>query len=119
MDKVYDHKKVEDKIYQEWEEKGYFKPEVNIKAFESSNPDDKFTIVLPPPNANGNLHFGHAMMSLEDIMVRCNRMKGKAALFVPGADHAGFETQFVFEKNLQAQGKSRFDYDRDTLYQMI
>lgn len=119
MDKVYDHKKVEDKLYSQWEGGGYFKPEINKEAFESSDPKTKFTIVLPPPNANGNLHFGHAMMSLEDIMIRYNRMKGRAALFVPGADHAGFETQFVFERKLQEDGKSRFDYDRDTLYQMI
>lgn len=119
MDKVYEHQKVEDKIYEAWEKGGYFKPEINKEAFDSSDHKDKFTIILPPPNANGNLHFGHAMMSVEDVMVRYNRMLGKAALFLPGADHAGFETQFVFEKNLQKDGKSRFDYDRETLYQMI
>lgn len=112
MDKAYDHKKVEDNIYKRWEEGGYFKPEVN--------PDgEPFSIILPPPNANGNLHFGHAMMSIEDVMIRYQRMKGKKALFLPGADHAGFETQFVFEKKLSEKGKSRFDYDRETLYQMI
>jgi len=112
MDKAYDHALVEDTIYKKWEEQGLFKPEVN--------PNGKpFTIILPPPNANGSLHFGHAMMSLEDIMIRYNRMKGAAALWIPGADHAGFETQFVFEKKLLAEGKSRFDYDRETLYKMI
>ena len=112
MDKVYDHTNVEESTYKEWEEKGYFKPEVN--------PTGKpFTIVLPPPNANGSLHFGHAMFTVEDVLIRYDRMKGYAALWLPGTDHAGFETQFVFEKKLQSEGKTRFDYDRDTLYQMI
>ncbi len=112
MDKAYNHKSVEQSIYTSWEKNGYFAPEVN--------PDGKpYTIILPPPNANGSLHFGHAMMVLEDILIRFKRMQGYAALWVPGADHAGFETQFVFEKKLQEQGKSRFDYDRDTLYTMI
>ncbi|MBI2622214.1 valine--tRNA ligase, partial [Candidatus Microgenomates bacterium] len=75
--------------------------------------------LLPPPNANGALHFGHAMYVIEDILIRYHRMKGDSTLWLPGADHAGFETQFVFEKYLASQGKSRFDYDRKTLYQMI
>lgn len=112
MDKVYDHSLIEEGIYTRWEKDGYFKPEIN--------PDGKpYTIVLPPPNANGSLHFGHAMMVLEDILIRYKRMQGYATLWVPGADHAGFETQFVFEKKLAENGKSRFDYDRETLYQMI
>ena len=74
---------------------------------------------LPPPNANAPLHFGHAMFVIEDILIQFQRMQGFKALWLPGADHAGFETQFVFEKKLQAEGKSRFDYDRDTLYKMI
>ena len=112
MDKIYDHKKVEERIYEMWEQGGYFKPEVN--------PDgEPYCIILPPPNANAPLHLGHAMMSIEDILIRYHRMRGKAALFLPGADHAGFETQYVFEKLLQKEGKSRFDYDRKVLYQMI
>lgn len=112
MDKVYNHKTVEEKIYHDWEKKGYFKPEVHVDG-------KPYSIVLPPPNANGSLHFGHALMSVEDVLIRYHRMKGYSALFLPGADHAGFETQFVFEKKLAEQGKSRFDYDREQLYQMI
>ncbi len=112
MDKAYDHKKVEEKIYKEWEEKGYFKPEVNTNG-------KPYCIILPPPNANGDLHFGHAMFTVEDILIRYHRMRGDAALWLPGADHAGFETQFVFEKKLAKEGKSRLDFDRNTLYQMI
>lgn len=112
MEKVYNHKVVEDKIYKQWEENNYFKPEIN--------PDGKpYSIILPPPNANAPLHFGHAMYVIEDILVRFNRMMGKSVLWLPGADHAGFETQFVFEKKLQAEGKSRFDYNRQELYQNI
>jgi len=112
MDKVYDNKKTEAKIYKHWEEKGLFKPEVNPKG-------KPYTIILPPPNANGALHFGHVMFTVEDILIRYHRMKGYAALWLPGSDHAGIETQFVFEKKLQEKGKSRFDYDQETLYKMI
>lgn len=112
MDKVYDHKKVEDKIYKQWEEKGYFMPEINLQG-------KPYTIILPPPNANAPLHFGHAMYVTEDILIRFHRMKGFKALWLPGADHAGFETQFVYEKKLLSEGKSRFDYNREELYQMI
>ncbi len=112
MDKVYDHTKVEDALYREWEEKGYFKPEVNSEG-------EPYSIILPPPNANAPLHFGHAMYVIEDILIRYHRMRGFKTLWEPGADHAGFETQFVFEKKLAEQGKSRFDFDRETLYQMI
>lgn len=112
MDKNYNHQETEERIYRKWESEGLFKPEVN----PSGKP---FTIILPPPNANAPLHFGHAMYVVEDILVRYHRMLGDSSLWLPGADHAGFETQFVFEKALQKEGKSRFDYDRDTLYKMI
>jgi len=112
MDKVYNHKDVERRIYKEWEDAGYFKPEIN--------PEGKpYCIILPPPNANGALHFGHAMFTVEDILIRYHRMRGEAALWLPGTDHAGIETQFVFEKRLKDQGKSRLDFDRETLYKMI
>lgn len=112
MDKIYDHRKVEEPLYKEWEEKGYFRPEVNLNG-------EPYSIILPPPNANAPLHFGHAMYVIEDILVRYHRMRGFKTLWEPGADHAGFETQFVYEKKLAAEGKSRFDYDRETLYKMI
>ncbi|MBI2036033.1 valine--tRNA ligase [Candidatus Microgenomates bacterium] len=112
MDKVYKHQEMEGKIYQTWEESGYFQPQLKKNA-------SLYSIILPPPNANAPLHFGHAMYVIEDILIRYHRMKGSPTLWLPGADHAGFETQFVFEKYLASQGKSRFDYDRKTLYQMI
>jgi len=112
MDSKYQPQLVEEKIYQEWEEKGYFKASVN----KNKKP---FSIILPPPNANGSLHLGHAMFTYEDIMIRFNKMMGKETLWLLGLDHAGTETQFVFEKYLKKQGKSRYDYKRDELYKMI
>jgi len=112
MDKIYNHKKIEEKIYKMWEKNRYFTPERD----KNKKP---FSIILPPPNANAPLHFGHAMYVIEDILIRFHRMKGIPTLWLPGADHAGFETQFVFEKKLEKEGKSRFDFDRETLYEMI
>ncbi|MCL5410631.1 MAG: valine--tRNA ligase [Patescibacteria group bacterium] len=111
--KAYEPEKFEDSIYQDWEKSGYFKPEIN--------PEGKpFTIIMPPPNANGSLHIGHAVfISLEDLMIRHARLLGKKALWLPGADHAGFETQVVFEKKLEKEGKSRFKIEREKLYQMM
>lgn len=113
MDTRYNHQDHEHSIYKLWQSHQAFEP-VNDSQAET------FTIVMPPPNANDPLHVGHAMfVALEDIMIRFARMQGKAALWLPGTDHAGIETQFVFEKKLAKQGKSRFDFDRQTLYQMI
>ena len=95
-----------------WESGGYFKPTDNPKA-------KTFSILLPPPNANADLHVGHAMYVIEDIMIRYHRMLGDACLWLAGADHAGFETQFVYEKHLSKKGMSRFDFDRETLYKDI
>ncbi len=112
MEKTYNPALVEEKIYQMWEEGGYFTP-------RKTRGKPPFSIILPPPNANADLHLGHAMYIVEDIMIRYHRMKGDPTLWLPGADHAGFETQYVFEKELAKEGKSRFDFDRDTLYKMI
>lgn len=113
MDKAYNHRAHEAEIYSFWENKGCFTPE--------KDPAKKpFTVIMPPPNANDNLHVGHArFITIEDALIRYHRMKGEPTLWLPGADHAGIETQYVFEKKLKEQGKSRFDFDRDTLYQMI
>ncbi len=112
MDKRFNHAELEQQLYSFWEESGAFVAQIDKKK-------QPFTIILPPPNANADLHVGHAMFVYEDIMIRYNKLRGKEVLWLPGFDHAGFETQFVFEKHLKKQKKSRFDYDRDTLYQMI
>lgn len=117
MDKNYNHQDQEDKIYKKWEESGVFSPPSGDSLKENRK---TFTIIMPPPNANDPLHAGHAMfVSVEDILVRYHRLLGEATLWIPGTDHAGIETQFVFEKKLNKEGKSRFDFDRATLYEMI
>ncbi|MDL2327677.1 valine--tRNA ligase [Ruminococcaceae bacterium OttesenSCG-928-A11] len=110
LSKTYTPSDVEANIYALWEASDAFCPTGKGKPF---------SIVMPPPNANGNLHAGHALfVTLEDILTRYHRMKGYDTIWIPGADHAGFETWVVFEKYLTEQGKSRFDYSRDDLYQM-
>jgi valyl-tRNA synthetase len=108
--KAYDQKD-EDDIYKLWELSGYFNPD-NLAG-------EPYTIVLPPPNANGALHVGHALYTIEDIMIRFARMRGRATLWLPGADHAGFETQVVFEKKLEKEGRSRFKMKREDFYKEI
>src|SRR5581483_4972682 len=119
----YNAKEVEEKIYQLWESSGFFNPD---KLPKRHNPSARlrtrkpFTIIMPPANANGNLHAGHALvMTIEDIMIRYKRMRGYKALWLPGLDHAGFETQVVYEKKLEKEGKSRFGMDKEQLYQEI
>jgi len=115
----YDPKKVEDKIYKLWEDSGFFNPD-NLNAKRSTLHAKPFTIIMPPANANGSLHAGHALvMTIEDIMTRYKRMRGYKALWLPGLDHAGFETQVVYEKKLEKEGKSRFGMDKDALYNEI
>lgn len=120
MEKSYSPE-AEDKIYGLWQDSGAFTPTVPEDPIKAQDEKEPFTIILPPPNANNPLHAGHALYTVEDIMIRFHRMlDGKdKTLWLPGTDHAGIETQFVFEKHLQKQGKSRFDYDRETLFKMI
>ena len=118
MDKVYNHKQHEAYIYKLWEKSGAFTP--NPPSTSSGRRKPPFTIIMPPPNASDPLHIGHArFITIEDVLIRYHRMKKELTLWLPGADHAGIETQFVFEKKLAKEGKSRFDFDRDTLYKMI
>ncbi|MGA3291670.1 MAG: valine--tRNA ligase [Candidatus Microgenomates bacterium] len=113
MEPQYNHKKYEADIYKKWEESGSFSPNTTQKG-------KPFTIIMPPPNASDPLHIGHArFVAIEDALIRYHRMKGEPTLWLPGADHAGVETQFVFERKLRVKGQSRFDFDRITLYQMI
>ncbi|OGZ85067.1 MAG: hypothetical protein A2599_00400 [Candidatus Staskawiczbacteria bacterium RIFOXYD1_FULL_39_28] len=111
----YDPKQTEDKIYKLWEESGFFNPD-NLPGKRKK----PFTIIMPPTNANGNLHAGHALvMTIEDIMTRYKRMRGFRALWLPGLDHAGFETQVVYEKKLEKEGRSRFKMTPEELYKEI
>ena len=109
--KAYEPNQYEPNIYALWEKSGAFRPK---------GQGEPFSTVMPPPNANGNLHIGHALdMNLKDILVRYKRMAGCDAIFIPGADHAGFETWVVYEKELQKKGQSRFDFSREQLYSQV
>ena len=98
---------VEATLYAEWERRGYFTP--------STAPGAKpYVIVIPPPNVTDVLHMGHGLNNtVQDVLVRFERMRGRAALWVPGTDHAGIATQNVVEKLLAAEGKTRFDLGRE------
>lgn len=113
--KPYDPATYEGPTYALWEESGYFNPD-NLPG----ELNETFTIVMPPPNANGSLHAGHAVfVAIEDLMTRYARMSGKRALWIPGADHAGFETQVVYEKKLEKEGRTRFGMDPEELRKEI
>lgn len=113
LPKQFDHKLVEPFIYSKWEKGNYFEAKID----KDKKP---YTIVLPPPNASGKMHTGNVLMiAIEDLLIRWKRMQGYSALWVPGTDHAGFETQITYERKLKKEGKSRFDFDRKTLYQNI
>lgn len=106
IDKTFDPAAIEARWYAHWEGNGLFRPE---------RPDaEPFTIVIPPPNVTGSLHIGHALDdTLQDVLVRHARLKGKDALWVVGTDHAGIATQMVVERQLNAKGQKRTDFDRD------
>ncbi len=109
--KAYDPNQYEPNVYALWETSGAFNPTGEGKPFST---------VMPPPNANGNLHLGHALdLGLKDITVRYKRMTGHDTIYIPGADHAGFETWVVYDKELQKKGQSRFDFSREQLYSQV
>ena len=125
----YEPNQYESDIYAAWEAAGVFKPSVPTVPIDnnSDGTDDRFeengryySIVMPPPNANGNLHIGHGLtVALEDSLTRYYRLKGASTWYIPGADHAGFETWVVYEKNLEKSGHTRFEYSRDELYSRV
>ncbi|MDR2063612.1 MAG: class I tRNA ligase family protein [Candidatus Nomurabacteria bacterium] len=111
--KVYEPQQTEPEIYAIWETAGVF----DVRPTKSALP---YSIVMPPPNANGDLHIGHGLtLALEDILTRFHRLNNYDTIYIPGADHAGFETWVVYEKALEKIGKTRFDYSRDELYNQV
>ena len=111
LSKTYEPNQYEPNIYALWETSGAFNP---------SGVGPTFSTIMPPPNANGNLHLGHALdTGLKDILVRYKRMTGHDTIYIPGADHAGFETWVVYERELQKKGQSRFDFSREQLYSQV
>lgn len=119
LEKAYDPKSFEDRIYNDWDSKGYFKPasdEGSPVHCQCEKCQGNFTVVIPPPNVTGVLHMGHGLNNtLQDIVVRYHRMKGDNTLWVTGTDHAGIATQNVVERQLKKEGKTRFDLGREKL----
>ncbi len=118
-------------IYAAWETAGVFAPSSGTLPIDDNGDgvDDRtdgvddaktFSIVMPPPNANGNLHIGHGLtIALEDSLTRYYRLRSRSSWYIPGADHAGFETWVVYERTLEKTGHTRFEYDRDELYARV
>ena len=120
LPKAYDFHEYEEKIYQDWESKGYFKPwnDPNKPGFDPTV--QPFVIVIPPPNITGALHLGHPLfVATEDLMIRYHRMKGEPTLWVPGTDHAGIATQLQVEKQLAKEGLKRTDIGREAFEQRV
>ncbi len=109
--KPYNAKDTEGRTYAAWEASGRFNPDVCIKDGVTAPDAEQFSIVLPPPNVTGTLHLGHAFEdSMQDVLVRYNRMRGKRALWIPGTDHAAIATQSKVEKLLEKEeGKRKAD----------
>ncbi|TSC68128.1 MAG: valyl-tRNA synthetase [Parcubacteria group bacterium Gr01-1014_72] len=113
--KPYEPHETEARIYKLWEESGFFNPD-NLPERKGGC----YTIIMPPTNANGALHAGHGLVvAIEDLIIRYKRMRGFKTLWLPGLDHAGFETQAVYEKQLEKEGRSRFEIEPKKLYQEI
>src|SRR5246127_3153294 len=114
LEKTFDPKSVEPRLYAAWEASGAFAPTSDPSA-------EPFSIVIPPPNVTGSLHIGHALNNtLQDVLIRFERMRGKAALWLPGTDHAGIATQMVVERQLAETGnQSRRDLGRDDFVEKI
>ncbi|NQU69656.1 MAG: class I tRNA ligase family protein, partial [Rhodospirillales bacterium] len=119
MDKTYHPAEVETRLYKQWEESGAFASgaDRNPAIAPGAKP---YTIVIPPPNVTGSLHMGHALNNtLQDILTRYNRMRGRDALWQPGMDHAGIATQMVVERQLAEEGKTRHDLGRDAFIDRV
>ena len=118
--KSYEPGEFEPTIYAQWEQSGAFQPRKIVAESHESETEDAYAIVMPPPNANGNLHIGHGLtIAIEDALTRYYRLRGRSTWYIPGADHAGFETWVVYERVLEKQGHTRFEYTRDELYARV
>jgi valyl-tRNA synthetase len=113
LEKTYNPAEIEAKHYRRWEE-------ANAFAAQPDSNQKPFTIVIPPPNVTGSLHMGHALNNtLQDVLIRYQRMNGRDALWQPGTDHAGIATQMVVERQLDAQGISRHDMGREAFIKRV
>jgi len=119
--KPYAPEETEDRIYDAWEKSGFFNPDTCVKKGKTAKDAEVFSIVLPPPNVTGTLHMGHAaMLAVEDIIVRFQRMNGKRTLWLPGTDHAAIATQSKVEKILEKEeGKRKHDLGREEFLKRV
>ena len=118
--KPYDPKTTEERIYKLWEESGFFNPDVCIEKGIILSDAEPFSIVLPPPNATGVLHLGHALEdSMQDTMIRYNRMRGKKTLWLPGTDHAAIATDSKVTKILEKEGLRKKDIGREKFLERV
>lgn len=116
LPKTYDPKLVESDIYRRWEASGYFNPD----KLPNAKKRKPYVISMPPPNITGELHLGHALgITIEDIFIRFERMRGRAALYLPGTDHAAIATQVVVERALEKEGKRRADLGREAFLEEV
>lgn len=117
--KAYQAKEIEDGIYKAWEESGFFNPDL-LPVSKDKQEAESFVISMPPPNATGILHLGHAsMLAYQDLMIRFNRLKGKKALWLPGTDHASIATQTKVEKIIAKEGKTKYDLGREEFLKRV
>lgn len=124
LNKPYNPKDHEDKIYKIWEDSGFFNPDCLPKqsalSMSKGNEPKTFCMVIPPPNITGSLHMGHALnATIQDILIRYHRMNSYKTLWLAGTDHAGIATQFVVEKELKKEGLTRFDLGREKFLERV
>ena len=116
MDSVYKPQDVEEKWYKKWIERKSFSASIDY----SKSREERFSIVMPPPNVTGSLHMGHALNNtIQDILIRWKRMKGYSVCWFPGTDHAGIATQVVVEKELKKEGKTRYELGREKFIKRV
>ena len=112
MPKAYEPAAVERRLYKMWEDGGYFAP--------TDGDGEPFTIIMPPPNLTGELHVGHALMdTVEDILIRWNRMRGRPTLWLPGIDHAAIAVHTLVERTLAEEGLTRYDIGREKFLERV
>jgi len=115
LPKIYNPKKVENKIYKLWEKSSFFNPDKLPGKRKKT-----YTIVIPPPNITGSLHIGHALnITVQDVLIRWKRMQGFKTLWLPGTDHAGIAAQVVVEKELKKEGLTKFDLGREKFIERV
>jgi len=113
LKRAYEPGDIEQRLYEKWLAAGDF-------TADAADPADPYCIVIPPPNVTGSLHIGHALVNtLQDVLVRWQRMLGKAALWLPGTDHAGIATQLMVERKLRAEGKTKEEIGREAFDEEI